>query len=249
MMQLPRGTFREIRKNTTVGNVLEDLVQTKFSGICNISSHNGSGTLVYHAGTCILVKFHGKPGDTGWDELQKCTGEVDAALSTLDEAQVRLSLEFNKTCRLVKGGKQVPSKKSTARAHPGPAQKAGEVLRPETPVRVLSGSAPPDPPPGRRAVPEKEAPPGHPHLQGPPPSASRPLPSRDEPVAPSPDRAPEPPEVRLTGGPGYTDESARRSDRDSDSLDIQDLENVTDKIRNDCKTMIRQLNLEHLMER
>jgi len=28
-----------------------------------------------------------------------------------------------------------------------------------------------------------------------------------------------------------------------------DLENVTEKIRKDCKTMIKQLHLEHLMER
>jgi hypothetical protein len=28
-----------------------------------------------------------------------------------------------------------------------------------------------------------------------------------------------------------------------------DIDNVTDKIRTDCKTMIKQLHLDHLMER
>ncbi|MDP2796191.1 MAG: hypothetical protein Q8N94_01605 [Methanoregula sp.] len=38
-------------------------------------------------------------------------------------------------------------------------------------------------------------------------------------------------------------------ERDIDTFDTLDLDDVTDKIRNDCKTIIRQLNLEHLMER
>jgi len=103
-MQLPRGTFREIRKSETIGEILTELERTKFSGICSISSGSGTGTLVLKSGKCILVKFHGKSGDTGWDELQKnLFEEVDAALSSLDEAQVQLSLEFNKACRLVRG--------------------------------------------------------------------------------------------------------------------------------------------------
>ena len=60
MMQLPRGTFREIRKNTTIEDVLKELERTTFSGICSLSSDQGTGTLVYHSGTCILAKFHGK---------------------------------------------------------------------------------------------------------------------------------------------------------------------------------------------
>jgi hypothetical protein len=38
-------------------------------------------------------------------------------------------------------------------------------------------------------------------------------------------------------------------EKDIDTFDTMDLDNVTDKIRNDCKTMIKQLHLEHLMER
>ena len=38
-------------------------------------------------------------------------------------------------------------------------------------------------------------------------------------------------------------------EKDIDTFDTMDLDNVTDKIRNDCKTMIKQLHLDHLMER
>ena len=33
-MQLPRGTFREIKKKTKFGGLFEELQQTRFSGIC-----------------------------------------------------------------------------------------------------------------------------------------------------------------------------------------------------------------------
>ena len=145
MMQLPRGTFREIRKNTTVEKVLKELEQTKFSGICSLSLDRETGTLVYHSGTCILVKFHEKSGDPGWDELQKYAGEVDAALSTLDEAQVQLSLEFNKACRLVKAGRSGPPRKTHA-----PYQAV-----PPAPVRVLHKSAPVSPSSTGKVLPEK----------------------------------------------------------------------------------------------
>ena len=37
-------------------------------------------------------------------------------------------------------------------------------------------------------------------------------------------------------------------EQDIDTFDTLDIDNVTEKIRNDCKTIVRQLNLEHLME-
>jgi len=255
MMQLPRGTFREIRKNTTVGVVLKELERTTFSGICSLSSDRGNGTLVYQSGTCILVKFHGKPGDPGWEELQKCGGEVDAALSTLDEAQVQLSLEFNKACRLVKAGKSGPSRKSPARVPSrGPAKMTEDAHQTAAPVRVLPKSSPAASPSTAKVSPENTS-----HASGRQP-LQVPVLSGARPSAGHPPRSKVPPplleSVQVTGeeksggeGGRSPDESAGSSDRDLDTLDIQDLENVTDKIRNDCKTMIRQLNLEHLMER
>jgi hypothetical protein len=250
VMQLPRGTFREIRKGETIGNILLDLEGSKFSGICSISSDAGTGTLVLKAGKCILTKFQGKSGDAGWDELQKKNAEeVDAALSSLDEAQIQLSLEFNKACRLVKGGR-------TTQESPRPAFKpaAEPVKKPAPPVQVAPPAA------AVRPVPRPAAPAVHrpaPPVQ--PPAAPEPKIQKasslfQRPAMPAPPAPPVPAgqatektahaeETQETGG------SSSSFEKDIDTFDTMDLDNVTDKIRNDCKTMIKQLHLDHLMER
>ena len=109
-MQLPRGTFREIRKNVAIESLLHDLEGERFSGVANISSQSLTGTLVFKTGKCILVKIQNSRGDAGLGELQKAGNEeVDAALSLLGDAQIELALEFNKPCRILKPVKQVPA--------------------------------------------------------------------------------------------------------------------------------------------
>ena len=254
-MQLPRGTFREIKKNETIESILIELERMRFSGICSISSGPATGTLVLKGGKCILVKFKGKSGDAGWDELQKYQGEVvDAALSTLDDAQVQLSLEFNKACRLVRGGKAAAPQQQK----PSPPQR--QEIPQQEPVRkpaVAShrAAAPPTPPVKPAPKPPAAATiPLHPSAPRKVPPAS-PAQSRQETpqpvsqVPPAPRPAAQPaeapkavPEDDLSSGKGSFE-------KDIDTFDSMDLENVTDKIRNDCKTMIKQLHLEHLMER
>ena len=179
-------------------------------------------------------------------------GKVDAALSTLDEAQVQLSLEFNKACRLVKAGKGGPSRKSPAYAPPSePEKTAGDAHHTAAPVRILPKSSPAASPSTAKVSPENTS-----HASG--------RQSPQVPVPQGPVHAPVVPhqrflpptgnryrlrERRRAAGGRAVPMERRSSDRDLDTLDIQDLENVTDKIRNDCKTMIRQRNLEHLMER
>jgi ribosomal protein S10 len=266
IMQLPRGTFREIKKNETVESILLELERTKFSGICSISSGSNMGTLVFKGGKCILVKFQGKQGDAGWDELQKILGEeVDAALSSLDDAQVQLSLEFNKMCRIIKAGKigqqqqapaplprrehhetvqQEPVKKPPAVSHfaaPAAPVKTAPKPAPSAPATTVSAPRPTAPqkvPP----VPEHKLPVT---LVG---SATKPAsqipPSQGKQVPKA-----EPAQGIPDGGQPAPGQGASSFDSDIDTFDTMDLENVTDKIRNDCKTMIKQLHLEHLMER
>jgi hypothetical protein len=249
-MQLPRGTFREIRKGETIESILLDLERSKFSGISSISFPNGTGTLVLKGGKCILVKFLGKSGDAGWDELQKNHAEeVDAALSSLDEAQIQLSLEFNKACRLIKGGKSTPE---PARPSAHPMQEPAR--KPAPPIHASPPLTAPRPAP-RPAVPA--------------PGVTRPTspiqsPSVPEPKGPSlfqRPAMPAPPAPSAPGQPAKENISTRASEpekaenagssfeSDIDTFDTMDLDNVTDKIRNDCKTMIKQLHLDHLMER
>ncbi|NMB77945.1 MAG: hypothetical protein GYA23_02480 [Methanomicrobiales archaeon] len=248
-MQLPRGTFREIRKGETIENLIGELERLKFSGICSISSSAGTGTLVYKSGKCILVKFLGKSGDSGCAELQKNrTCEVDAALSTLDDAQIQLSLEFNKACRLVKAVKPLDS---------APAAPAPEPVR-KVPPPPAAPAAPPAPSAPLKAPPKPAAASSLFHRPAAPqPSAQpeqrpeKPVTAPQRPAMPAPPAAPQP---RAAQPPADTESDAGSQhgssfDKDIDTFDTMDLDNVTDKIRNDCKTMIKQLHLEHLMER
>jgi hypothetical protein len=180
-MQLPMGTLREIKKAEQISSILNDLERTKFSGICHISSNTVSGTFVFKSGKCILAKILHKSGDEAWDELLKMSNyKVDAALSSLDEAQVRQALEFNMACRIIKAVNATPSA-------------APVYTNPQIPERLPQ-------------EPEKST-----QTKDPPQDSSS-------------------------------------FEKDIDTFDKLDIDNVTDKIRNDCKTIVKQLDLEHLME-
>lgn len=247
-MQLPRGTFREIKKGNTIENLLTELERSRFSGVCSISSGPGTGTLVYKSGKCILVKFLGKSGDAGCEELQKNRdGEVDAALSSLDDAQIQLSLEFNKPCRLVKVTKPLEGIHKPAQPAPEPVKKPAPPAHAAQPAPVAPLKAQPKPAapaslfhrPAPPAVPEQKVPEQKPQKAV--PAAGRP--AMPAPPAVSRQPAPQAQENQDAGTSGSSFE------KDIDTFDTMDLDNVTDKIRNDCKTMIKQLHLEHLMER
>jgi hypothetical protein len=253
-MQLPRGTFREIKKNVTIESLLAEIEHTKFSGISTISAETITGTLVFKTGKCILVKFQNKQGDRGWDELRKSAHEeVDVALSTLDEAQIQLSLEFNKSCRVIttaKSGPAVPQKPSAPAHQVLPARPVTH--KTPAPLQPKPASAVPHPhhapvPVMSVPVPEQKTA----TLQGPPPyppaglKTPAPVP---QPLHVQVHRREVPKQTAEEPNPAETPESSSFDD-DIDTFDTLDLDNVTDKIRNDCKTMIKDLNLDHLMDR
>jgi len=253
-MQLPRGTFREIRKYVTIERILADIEQAKFSGIANISDDTITGTLVFKAGKCILVKFLNKPGDSGWDELRRSSAlEVDVALSSLDEAQIQLALEFNKSRRLVKtitALSSTPIQRQTGRGpEPQKLPVNRKIIVPQKPhpapspgLHIQRAPIPMQAPPVSEPRPgPAQSPPPYPamNLRPPAPSPHAPLMQGSRPQDIKP-----PEEDALSGEAGSTS-----FDDDVDTFDSMDLDNVTDKIRTDCQTMIKQLHLEHLMER
>ncbi|MCK9579679.1 MAG: hypothetical protein M0Q92_04425 [Methanoregula sp.] len=249
-MQLPRGTFREIKKGETIEDLLSELERSRFSGLCSISSGEGSGTLVFKGGKCILVKYLGKCGDGGCTELQKNrTAEVDAALSSLDDAQIQLALEFNKTCRLVKVTKPLDDPVKAVQSPHEPVKKA------TPPVHAAAAKTAPQKSPVASLF-HRPASPPQPTAASPEPKIQRAAPAPPRPAMPSLTKAQQPPSPQ-TEVPDHivTEENSDNQvqpssfDNDIDSFDNMDLDNVTDKIRNDCKTMIKQLHLEHLMER
>lgn len=248
-MQLPRGTFREIRKNVAIESLLHDLETERFSGVANISSQSSTGTLVFKAGKCILVKIQNSRGDAGWDEVMNAGNiEVDAALSLLGEAQIDLALEFNKPCRILKAIKSVPSK-TFARAAPAASH--------EHPRAAMAQKvAPPVAPMKPQVKPAAAATPSHPHVPAPQAPSHTPPPhpfsKTAAPVPPSPPTTALRPEEEKRPVEQELPENERETssfETDLDTFDSMDFDNVTDKIRTDCKTMIKQLHLDHLMER
>jgi hypothetical protein len=261
-MQLPRGTFREIKKNKLVKSILDELENTKFSGICNILYGPESGTLVFKSGQCILAKIRDKSGKGALDELLKMSNlDVDAGLSSLDEPQIQLALEFNEDCRIVKAGKTTSVKaaqpqKPSPVVHNEPVKKpyppphsAAAPVRPTAPSRKTA----PVPSPAIRSSSFTTLPKPAKKVVSPPQARVLTTPSSAAPVKPF-SQMPvfRPSYSNQPRNPAETEVSAQDSsnfEKDIDTFDSLDLDNVTDKIRNDCRTMIKQLQLEHLMGR
>jgi len=252
-MQLPRGTFQYIKKDIRFGGIIEDLQLMKFSGICSISSGSGQGSLVFKSGKRILAEFRNIVGDAAWDEFQKIAGEkVDASVSTMDDTQIELSLEFNKSCRIGKAGKPERSPLSPAKMDHAFVKKSssaslGEVFATQT--RNLQ----------KPRIQEKT--PSHPSvinetLKKPDPSkaieSKFPPIAEDNPIITIPWKLPEQePEEREK-----PDDEAQHSaeiesknfENDIDAIETMDVEIITSKIRGECNTLIKQLRLEHLTE-
>lgn len=255
-MQLPRGTFRYIKKDTKLGGILEDLQLMKFSGICTISFGSANGSLVFKSGKRILAEFRSTEGDGAWNEFQKIFGEkVDASVSAMDDTQIELSLEFNKSCRIGKG-KPEQSPSFSAKIEPVHQVKTTPltpiVEHLVTPVKAIQN----------RHIPEI--------------SATRPTVTFEtlsvpEPVRTLQSKTPPPathihtsmahkksPENSLNPGEkersddetgSNPDGDSRNFENDIDALETMDVDVMTTKIRGECKTLIKQLRLEHLTDR
>jgi hypothetical protein len=255
-MQLPRGTFREIKKKTKFGGLLEELQQTRFTGICTISFGKANGIIVFKSGKRILAEFQNFAGDAAWDELQKIVEEtVGTVLSTLDEAQVQLSLEFNKPCRIVKAGKadqspltvttstQPQPEKKSPLTHPKPAEDV-PIKNDQKPGIPEWAASPPS------VTVKSPYPPEHPKKTG----TNHAIKTAHTPSAAIPQQPPvqtqKPDEKEILKDEILVQSESNSSnfDKDIDTFETMDVEAITNKIRGECKTIIKELHLEHLTE-
>ncbi len=254
-MQLPRGTFRYIKKDTKLAGILEDLQLMKFSGICTISFGSANGSLVFKSGKRILAEFRHITGDAAWNEFQKIQGEkVDASISAMDDTQIELSLEFNRPCRIGKGKPEQSSPFSPKMDRILPVKKSPYVSMGEsltTPVKNIQ----------KPHIPETPAP--HPTVMFESPFIQDPQTLPNKLSLPGSNIHPSPvhqlsPEISLrTGekkrGEEETESSGQEDSKsfecDIDTLETMDVDIMTSKIRGECKTLIKQLRLEHLTER
>ena len=247
-MQLPRGTFLKIKKSELVGSILDELAQSKFSGTCTVSSGPVGGTLVFKSGTCILAKILQKYGDPAWEEIQKMSGQkADVALSSMDEAQIQLALEFNKTSRVARTGKTAP-----AVTHQ-PQNPSGLDRHEPAPKPIVLPEKPdlPFPSPPRVVLKVRTAVSPQPEVTAKPAAhtPAQPVTAKKPPAPAHPILAHQSQEQKKPAETDDTSEDSSCFEKDIETLETLDIDHMTDKIRTECKTMIKQLQLEHLMER
>jgi hypothetical protein len=226
-MDLPRGKFRSLQKGVQLKDILDVITKTRFSGICTFSSDNGTnGTLVFKSGTCVIANIQDQYGAAAWDGTQALLDQVfDVVLSDLDSTQLQLALDFNKKAHV--------QKKSTRQETPLQKTDVADSLQEERRHGALTG----------QKVREKDfvkttnvtfgqLGPEIPEDQKTPVLYQ---PGKKEPV-------PEGQEATASNGKST-------AEKEFDTFDSMDLDDVAQKIRKDCKIILKQLQLDHLTEK
>ncbi len=126
-MQLPRGSFRDLKKGIALESLIRGLKETSFSGYCKTVSGESSALLVLKGGEVILAKYGNLEGDAALFAIIRL-GDVlvDAVLHDLNETQLQLAMEFNPSAR-IRGEtpRSLGAERSGVerpRAPPGPAE-------------------------------------------------------------------------------------------------------------------------------
>jgi hypothetical protein len=227
----------------------------KFTGICSISYGLFIGTIVFKSGRRILAQYKDIVGDAAGDELQKINAEkVDASLSTLNEAQIQLSLEFNETCLIEKGAKADPASRPEIPAPNQHMVKKPLLNTPKQPQTVIGKNhhtpripeaATADKPlkiePARASELPKII--SDTHLKK---AAQKPFAAvqQKSPVYPEKSEEKKPEDTAIL----QTDAEFSSFEKDIETFETMDMNTITNKIRGECKTLIKQLHLEHLTE-
>jgi len=227
-MQLPRGKFRSIKKGVPLGDILDEMATSRFSGICSFSSVTVNGTMVFKGGLVILAKVQNQYGDPAVIEARLVVSQViDAVLSDLDGTQMQLALEFNKHAYVQKEGNWQGV--SIQKAKSSPVQDSQNKSAPEPELKSKPK--------------EKDF---IKSIQATPASPAVPLRPDKGMAAENLANTPEPP---LQGQPASQEPQLSSAEKDFETFDSMDLEDVTRKIRRDSKIILKQLELDHLMEK
>jgi len=103
-MQLPRGTFRGLKRGSDLHSLIREMETACLSGYCKIMSGETSILLVFSNGRIILAEYGTLTARAAMDELSRAGGQpVDAVLHDLSDAQLKLALEFNPSARVDRG--------------------------------------------------------------------------------------------------------------------------------------------------
>jgi len=226
-MDLPRGKFRSVKKGVQLGEMLDELVKTRFTGICTFSTDKTNGTLVLKSGEYVLSEIRDHLGDEAWTEIQSLADHtIDAILSDLDIPQLKLALEFNKNAFI-----KNPSRSSTI----SKKQKAGTKSYP--PVMKIPDTLHQ---PSEKDTDSIKLTPVVPSSTVQPVSKQKQ--SNDELF----EQRTKPQQEKETKA---VESESSQTEKEYDSIDSMDFEDVSKKIRKDVKIILKQLELDHLTEK
>jgi hypothetical protein len=92
-MELPRGKFRALKKNTYLNIFLHALHITAYTGFCRINLGGNASLLVFERGRIILAEYDGLAGDIALDQIYShINNRDDLFLNDLDDGQINLAL-------------------------------------------------------------------------------------------------------------------------------------------------------------
>lgn len=241
-MQIPRGTFRDLKKGIHLGTLVREMQEASFSGYCKIATGGETVILVFDKGTIVLANAGELEGDAVLPHLRQLQDtSVDTILHDLSGTQLKMTLEFNRS--------SIVREKDRDRTSP---VRGSHVKR--------SGAAPPSPPPaagqtagdrpaGTREIGAKDLPQtGKVHrdtqeIQPPPPDLNRRPASHHTSAKHGQDhRAPHDTTER------HIDDESALLLSELDTLDTIQVEIVEKKFRESCRKIIEKLELEHLID-
>ncbi|MCQ8893669.1 MAG: hypothetical protein NQU46_03420 [Methanolinea sp.] len=239
-MQLPRGTFRSMLFGKKVGDILDNLAKERFSGVCSLVCNGHTIEIVLDRGRIVLAGCDTSGGD---EVLKMLVGllsfSADAQLSDLTPVQLKLTWEFNHSCRVTNLDLL---KQQTTPSSPTPSPTPEE-----KPPFVEEDRARE----GRKRNMESNGLPEQRILT--PHSGTMPdiQPTvQSEPVPAIPARGLN----AGTGGiPRHDDDDFQGTegyvlmDQDLKALDAMDVESMSRKIRENCRLMIERLHLDYLI--
>lgn len=222
-MQLPRGSFQELKKNIRMSDLLEEIKGKLFTGSCSFTIDSAAGTLVAKDGRVLLASFGKTTGNVALREIFSHSEDItDAEFSLLSPPQLQLALEFNHNARVT----ETPGVARRVRSTAAPAGSAGE-----TGVRPVPAGVSPQPPAGK-------LPPGAPSAAGGPATIP------DTALHAVTETGADAITAECTTSP---EEEPAMFGADLEVLDSMDLETMGRKIRENCENTIRKLHLDYLL--
>jgi len=215
--------------------ILKKLGSDQFSGVCSLAYQDRTIEIVLEKGRIFLASVDALSGE---DAMRVITGlldqPVDAAISDLTPAQLQLSREFNEDCIVHHPstlGKDIPPSPHERRT--GPEVESLPTTPPEPSVQAAFHSSPPEDPLAREGG---SVHPGEPRME---PVLSKGTGT----LLTNPEDMESPDDQDLPSmGSGYI-----LIDKDLAALDSMDLDTMTRKIRENCKSMVERLQLGYLV--